>query len=271
MDQYAVFGNPISQSKSPWIHKQFAQQTGENLEYGSQLVELGEFSTAADDFFENGKGLNITTPFKDDAYAYAHNLTARARRAGAVNTLAHQEDGSVLGDTTDGVGLIRDIIENLGWQIKGQKVLILGAGGAVRGVLEPLLETSPNSVTIANRTATKAQSLAKGFAQFGEIKGIGLEDLDERFDLIINGTSVHLCADSINLPASIISANSRAYDMAYGTKPSAFMQWASDQGAMTSDGLGMLVCQAAESFHIWRGVMPETTGLITELRAGLSS
>lgn len=272
MDQYAVFGNPISQSKSPWIHRRFAEQTGQSLEYRAQLVDAAGFDAAADEFFQSGgKGLNITTPFKDDAYTYANSLTARARRAAAVNTLALQADGSILGDTTDGIGLVRDITENLGWDIDNKKVLVLGAGGAVRGMLEPLLAAKPSSVTIANRTASKALSLAKGFADLGEVQGLGLDQLNQSYDLIINGTSVHLSHESIPLPVEIISADSYAYDMAYGAKPTAFVQWAQNLGAETSDGLGMLVGQAAESFRIWRGVMPETTNLISQLRAELGA
>ena len=272
LDRYAVFGNPISQSKSPWIHRHFAEQVGQNLEYGAQLVEVGGFSDAADRFFKaGGKGLNITTPFKDDAYAYANTLSARARRAGAVNTLAIQEEAIVLGDTTDGVGLIRDITENLGWNIENSKVLILGAGGAVRGILEPLLGENPESVTVANRTASKAEALAKGFADLGRIRGIGLDQFNESYDLVINGTSVHLSKDSISLPSQIISADTCAYDMAYASEPTAFVQWSGSLGAKTSDGLGMLVCQAAESFQIWRGVLPGVKQLITELRESLGS
>lgn len=277
MDQYAVFGNPISQSKSPYIHTQFAAQTSQALEYKSQLVDVDGFNEAADAFFRaGGKGLNITTPFKDDAYSYATRLTERARRAGAVNTLALQEDGSILGDTTDGIGLIRDITENLGWNIQAKKVLVLGAGGAVRGVLEPLLAAGPKSVTIANRTASKAESLAKGFSSLAEgsdvvIKGSGLDTLGTAHDLVINGTSVHLSKESVSLPAEIITSNTCAYDMAYGVEPTAFVQWACSQGAQTSDGLGMLVCQAAESFRIWRCVLPEVAILIKGLRAELNA
>ena len=277
IDQYAVFGNPISQSKSPIIHQHFAAATGQELEYRAQLVNIDGFEAAADAFFKSdgsesiGRGLNITTPFKDDAYAYANTLSSRARKAGAVNTLALKDDGTIFGDTTDGVGLVRDITENLGWAIMGKKVLVLGAGGAVRGILEPLLALNPDSLTIANRTASKAESLAKGFASLGNIKGSGLEGLNQSFDLIINGTSASLTKQAINLPSEIIAQNSCAYDMAYGSQPSPFMQWAEDLGAQTADGLGMLVGQAAESFRIWRGVLPETGDLIAKLRADLQT
>lgn len=270
MDQYAVFGNPISQSKSPIIHRHFAAETSQDLEYKAHLVEVGAFEQAADAFFQaGGKGLNITTPFKDDAYAYANTLSSRARRAGAVNTLALKEDGSIFGDTTDGVGLIRDITENLNWAITDKKVLVLGAGGAVRGILEPVLALNPMLLTIANRTVSKANSLAKGFSDLGQIQGSGLDELSENFDLVINGTSASLTKQAINLPSEIISSNTSAYDMAYGAEPSAFMNWANSLGAQTADGLGMLVGQAAESFRIWRGVLPDVGELIIELRKDL--
>ena len=235
-------------------------------------MDVEGFNRAADSFFQSGgRGLNITTPFKDDAYAYANSLTPRARRAGAVNTLALQPDGSILGDTTDGVGLIRDITENLGWSIEGKKLLVLGAGGAVRGVLDPLLAAKPESVVVANRTAAKAVSLAKGFAGLGAIKGLGLDELVESFDLVINGTSVHLSKDSIQLPEIIMKNHTCAYDMAYGAEPTAFVLWAQSLCSNTSDGLGMLVYQAAESFRIWRGVSPDVDRLINELRLKLSA
>ena len=271
MDKYSVFGNPIAQSKSPFIHGAFAQSSGEAIEYTSQLVAVDEFEFAAAEFFsQGGKGLNITAPFKGDAYAYATQLTPRARRAGAVNTLALQEDGSILGDTTDGVGLVTDIVDNLGWAIEDKKVLILGAGGAARGVLESLFEHSPKVICIANRTASKATSLAKGFADLGNIQGIGLDKLGdslEAYDLVISATSAGLSGEEVDLPEAIISEETLAYDMIYSAEPTAFMRWAAARGAKTSDGLGMLVGQAAESFRIWRGVSPNFVKVIASLRS----
>jgi len=272
-DKYAVFGNPIGHSKSPAIHRQFAEQTGQALSYEKQLVDKQGFEAAADAFFNSGgKGLNITVPFKQDAYAYVARTTPRARRAGAVNTLSLEADGTVLGDTTDGVGLVNDIKDNLGWDIRHKRVLILGAGGAVRGVLEPLLEEQPQHVVIANRTVDKALQLAKGFAEFGYLLGCGFDMLGEQqFDVIINGTSAGLQGELPPLPDSLIDAKSATacYDMLYGAEPTPFVQWAQQRGAQASDGLGMLVEQAAESFALWRGVRPQTAPVIADLRAQL--
>ncbi len=274
-DKYAVFGNPIAHSKSPEIHRQFAAQTGQALSYEKQLVDEKGFDEAADAFFANGgKGLNITVPFKQDAYSYVARTTPRARRAGAVNTLCLEADGTVLGDTTDGGGLVSDILHNLGWEVRHKKVLILGAGGAVRGALEPLLEQQPQHVVIANRTVDKALQLSKGFAEFGYLLGCGYDMLGEQqFDLIINGTSAGLKGDLPPLPDSLINPEGTTvcYDMLYGAEPTPFMQWASERGAQVSDGLGMLVGQAAESFALWRGVRPETAPVIASLRSQLSN
>ena len=274
-DKYAVFGNPIAHSKSPDIHRQFAEQTGQDLSYSKQLVAEDGFEAAANEFFANGgRGLNITVPFKQDAYAYVARTTPRARRAGAVNTLSLEADGTILGDTTDGVGLVSDIVNNLGWEIRHKRVLVLGAGGAVRGVLEPLLEQQPQHIVIANRTVDKALQLSKGFAEFGYLLGCGFDMLGEQqFDLIINGTSAGLQGELPPLPDSLIDANgtTACYDMLYGAEPTPFIQWAAKRGAQVSDGLGMLVGQAAESFALWRGVRPETAPVIANLRDQLSN
>lgn len=271
-DRYAVFGNPVEHSKSPLIHQAFAVQTGEAIEYSKQLVELDKFDHAADTFFaEGGKGLNITVPFKQEAYSYAARLTARARHAGAVNTLAMQDDGTILGDNTDGIGMVRDMLANLGWQIKGKKVLILGAGGAVRGILEPLLVQLPQHVVIANRTLSKALQLAKGFAEMGYLLGCDYEMLKgQQFDLIINGTSASLAAQLPPLPDGLLAAQACCYDMMYAAQPTVFLVWAKQQGAASvADGLGMLVEQAAESFRLWRGVSPNTAPVIAGIRQSL--
>ena len=274
VDKYAVFGNPIGHSRSPQIHSAFAAETDQALSYTKQLVEVDGFDAAADEFFATGgKGLNITVPFKQDAYSYAARLTPRARHAGAVNTLSLQDDGTVLGDTTDGVGLVNDIVQNLGWQIRAKRVLVLGAGGAVRGILEPLMAQQPQHVVIANRTVDKALQLSKGFAELGYLLGCGYDMLGEQqFDLIINGTSAGLQGDLPPLPNSLINpeAATVCYDMLYGAEPTPFMQWATERGAQVSDGLGMLVGQAAESFALWRDVRPETASVIANLRAELS-
>ena len=276
IDQYAVFGNPIEHSKSPQIHRQFAEQNQQSISYNKQLVPEGGFNSAADAFFgSNGKGLSVTVPFKQDAYRYADHTTDRARRAGAVNTLALQTDGKVLGDNTDGVGLVTDIKHNLGWEIRHKRVLILGAGGAVRGILEPLLAEQPQHIVIANRTVDKALQLAKQFAELGYLLGCGYDMLAEQsFDLIINGTSAGLQGQLPPLPDSLLATdngtvNSVCYDMMYGAQPTVFVQWAQQRGALASDGLGMLVEQAAEAFALWRGVRPQTDNVMQSLRQGL--
>jgi len=273
-DQYAVFGNPVEHSKSPAIHAAFASQTGQDLSYHKQQVALGGFAEAADAFFAaGGKGLNVTVPFKQDAYSYAARLSPRARHAGAVNTLALQEDGTILGDNTDGVGMVRDILNNLGWEIRSKKVLVLGAGGAVRGVLEPLLEQLPQHVVIANRTIDKALQLAKGFAEMGYLLGCGFDMLaGQQFDLVINGTSASLSGELPPLPSDLLTADGHCYDLMYGAAPTPFINWARQHGARAaSDGLGMLVEQAAESFKLWRGVSPQTAPVIASLRQSLTT
>ena len=276
-DQYAVFGNPIEHSKSPEIHRQFAEQTQQTLAYEKQLVPENGFDQAADTFFANsGKGLNVTVPFKQEAFRYADAITDRARRAGAVNTLALQNDSKVLGDTTDGVGLVTDIKDNLGWQIRHKRILILGAGGAVRGVLEPLLAEQPQHIVIANRSVDKALQLSQQFAELGYLLGCGYDMLGEQsYDLIINGTSAGLQGQLPPLPETLIAREAEevktaCYDMMYDAKPTLFVQWAQQQGAVASDGLGMLVEQAAESFALWRGVRPQTADTIQSLRAQLN-
>lgn len=272
-DAYAVFGDPIAQSKSPYIHRQFAEQTGEDIAYTKQQVAEKDFERAADTFFANGgKGLNITAPDKLAAYGYAARLTPRARRAGAVNTLVRQADGTLLGDTTDGIGMVNDM-HNLGWEIAGKRVLILGAGGAVRGVLQPLLEQQPGSLTLANRTVHKAEQLAKGFADLGVIEPLGYEALSGRqFDLVINGTSAGFSGELPPLPDELLAEGAACYDMMYAAEPTAFLQWVEAHGAAKlADGLGMLVGQAAESFYLWRQVRPEVVPVITALRRTLTA
>lgn len=270
-DRYAVFGNPIAHSKSPQIHTLFAQQTGQDIRYEKVLVDEDRFEAEAEAFFASGgKGLNITVPFKLDAYSFASRLTERARKAGAVNTLALQDDGSVLGDNTDGVGMVSDMIDNLGWELKHQRILILGAGGAVRGVLQPLLEQQPQFVTIANRTVEKALQLSKGFAELGYVCACGFDQLEgQDFDIIINGTSASLSGEVPPLPQGL-ARGARCYDMMYGAQPTVFLRWAGKNGAVEqADGLGMLVGQAAHSFRLWRGVSPKTGPVIQQLRKQL--
>ena len=269
VDRYAVFGNPVRHSKSPWIHAAFAAQTDQQLQYRAVLVEEGGFAAAADAFFDaGGLGLNVTVPFKTDACDYADELSPRARVAGAANTLARREDDTIIGDNTDGVGLVRDMVANLGWQIRGRQVAVLGAGGAVRGVLEPLLREQPASLLIVNRTADKAEALAKAFAELGTLEAGGYSLLDGRqFDLLINGTSASLAGELPDLPDGLLNEKSCCYDMMYAAEPTPFMHWAAQHTAWAvSDGLGMLVEQAAESFYLWRGVRPQTGPVLAELR-----
>ncbi len=272
--RYAVFGNPIKQSKSPAIHARFAEQCGESMQYRAVRVELGDFDRAATDFFQGGgAGLNVTVPFKHDAFEFAGELSQRAQRAGAVNTLAQREDGSIFGDNTDGVGLVRDMIANLGWAVQGQRVLLLGAGGAARGVLEPLSRERPAELLVVNRTAEKAAGLAGEFRDVGPVEGGGFELIGERqFDLVINATSAGLSDEMPALPASLLTERSCCYDMVYGPDPTAFMRWAAHHAAWAvADGLGMLVEQAAESFYIWRHVRPETRSVIHQLREAMEA
>lgn len=267
-DSYAVFGNPIQHSKSPAIHRQFAEQTHQDMHYNKQLVNEGEFEQNAQDFFaQGGKGLNITVPFKLDAYQFAQKLTARAERAGAVNTLALLGDGTILGDNTDGIGMLHDM-HNLGWELEGKRILILGAGGAVRGVLQPLLEEHPAQIIIANRTLAKAEELARQFQDLGDIQARDFEQLaGDRFNLVINGTSASLQGELPPLPDNLFAVNSYCYDMMYSAEPTIFLQWAKNQGAhQLADGLGMLVGQAAEAFYLWRHIRPEVIPVITALR-----
>jgi len=269
IDRYAVFGNPVAHSKSPQIHKLFAEQTKQSLFYTAELAEIGQFDQAVKQFIQNnGKGLNVTVPFKEDAWQCAAEHSERARRAGAVNTLMVQKDGGLYGDTTDGVGLVRDLIQNHNIQIKAKDILIIGAGGAVRGVLEAILEQQPASLLISNRTKQKAVQLAKDFSDLGYVSGCGLNEVEgSNFDIVINGTSASLQGDRPPLPDSIFRKNSCSYDMMYAAQATPFMLWSIDNGAeKVFDGLGMLVEQAAESFYIWRNVRPQTNPVIQHIR-----
>jgi shikimate dehydrogenase len=274
IDRYAVIGNPVAHSKSPQIHTLFAEQTGQTLVYTAERADSGQFAPTAKNFFQHhGRGLNITVPFKEEAWSFATQRSDRAQRAGAVNTLKLLPDGSVYGDTTDGVGLVRDLKQNHGIPIKDRSVLIIGAGGAVRGVLEALLEQRPARLLISNRTRHKAVQLAKDFSDLGNIAGCGLNELSQHsFDIVINGTSASLKGDLPALPDTIFNEHACSYDMMYAAQPTAFMQWSREHGAQqVLDGLGMLVEQAAESFYLWRGVRPQTKPVIEHIRNLLNS
>ena len=272
MDRYVVFGNPIAHSKSPVLHRLFAEQTGQSMQYDTLLAPLDGFAPCALAFFQEGRGANVTVPFKEDAYRLANSLTPRAQRAGAVNTLSKQADGSLLGDNTDGAGLVRDLTVNAGFSLKGKRILRLGAGGAVRGALEPLLAQGPTSVTIANRTVEKAEMLVELFSDLGPVAASGFDWLREPVDLIINATSASLAGELPPIASSLIEpGKTLCYDMMYGKEPTPFCVWATEHGAgHVMDGLGMLAEQAAEAFYLWRGVRPDTAPALAELRRMLT-
>ena len=267
-DLYAVFGNPIGHSKSPLLHACYASQTDQDLIYTARLAPLEGFSQAIRAFIaEGGRGANVTVPFKEEAYALATRRTPRAELAGAVNTLAFN-DQEILGDNTDGAGLLRDITHNLHYPLAGKRVLILGAGGAARGAIGPLLEAHPARLVIANRTVAKASALAEHFAPYGPISGSGIAELaGQSFDLVINATSASLSGELPPLPSGIFAPDSLAYEMLYGRGDTPFLAFARAQGAARlADGLGMLVEQAVEAFFLWRGIRPDSTPAMTLLR-----
>jgi shikimate dehydrogenase len=260
-DRYVVIGNPVAHSQSPRIHALFAAATGQDMRYETLLAPLDGFAATVRDFAAaGGRGANVTVPFKEEAFRLATRLSERARAAGAVNTLTFA-GAEILGDNTDGAGLVRDLTKNLGLVVAGKRVLLLGAGGAARGVILPLLGERPAQLVIANRTVDKALALAKAFPG---CTGCGLDALEGReFDLVINATSIGL--SGAVPPRLTFAPGALAYDMVYG-KDTDFLHQARAAGAATADGLGMLVEQAAEAFKLWRGVRPETAAVLAELR-----
>jgi len=263
-DRYAVIGNPVTHSKSPWIHAQFARATGEDIEYGRLEAPVDGFVRAVEAFrAQGGKGLNVTLPFKEQAFRFCAGTSARAAAAQAVNTLV-LDRGKPWGDNTDGVGLVRDLSANLGRRLAGAHVLLMGAGGAAQGVLAPLASEGPAGIVVANRTLPRAQALA---ARVPGASACGYEALaGQSFDLVVNATSAGLSGDLPPLPRGLFRPDAFAYDMVYG-RDSEFLAMARAAGAGTSDGLGMLVEQAAESFLLWRGIRPETGAVLAALRA----
>jgi len=267
-ERYAVVGNPIAHSKSPAIHAAFAAQTAQHLTYERLLAPIDGFPVAVEQFFaQGGKGLNVTLPFKLQAYALSARVSERAAAAGAVNTLAMIE-GRLYGDNTDGAGLVNDIVRNAGCCLAGRRVLFVGAGGAARGALLPLLKELPAELVIVNRSTDKAQALAAQFNAFGRVRAAEFAALDGAFDVVINATSASLGGDMPPLAAGLFGPSTLAYDMMYGDAPTVFLQFAAGCGAQTRDGLGMLIEQAAEAFLLWRGVRPATAPLFAQLRAG---
>jgi shikimate dehydrogenase len=269
MDRYAVIGHPVSHSLSPRIHARFAEQTGEALSYVAIEAPKDAFGACAQRFFfeEGARGANVTLPFKVEAYELAHERTPRAEASGAANFLAR--DGTVLrADNTDGAGLVRDLVANLGVDLAGARLLLLGAGGAARGVVAPLLGAGVATLTIANRTRERAEELARRFGGAGRVRACGLQSLaDSRYDLVVNATSTSTHRETLGVPDSLFAPGMLAYDMAYGEGARAFVERARSRGARACDGLGMLVEQAAESFELWRGVRPLTAPVLAELRA----
>ena len=272
-DRYVVIGNPIAHSKSPDIHRRFAALTNQHIDYTRLLAPLDGFAATAAEFIrQGGRGANVTVPFKLEAHALATALTERARAAGAVNTLKF-DGAEILGDNTDGIGLVVDISRNAGVDLRNKKVLLLGAGGAARGAILPLLAECPAELVIANRTVSKAVELVQQFASqalAGDVlRACAFDQLGQSFDIVINATSASLSADLPPISARVFHSSTLAYDMMYGSQPTVFMQFASGHGAIARDGLGMLVEQAAEAFLLWRGVRPPTADVFEALRASL--
>ena len=270
MDRYAVFGNPIGQSKSPFIHQQFAQQCAQQLTYEAILAPLDSFADSWQRFVAaGGKGANVTVPFKEQAFQLATRLSERAKQAGAVNTLYIDEAGQLCGDNTDGCGLVADL-QRLGCQLADAKVLLLGAGGASRGVIGPLLSAGVTQVVLANRTPAKAATIASRFDN--RVQAVGFAQIPAlHYDLVINATSSGLSGERPDIAAEHVNQCALVYDMLYGKTPTAFLQWAKQQGAQRcEDGLGMLLSQAAEAFFIWRGVRPDITPVLSLVQEQLA-
>lgn len=268
VDQYAVVGYPVKHSRSPFIHNLFAQQTGQRLQYGLLEVAPEHLNEKVTQFFsEGGKGLNITVPHKQSIMGLLSSCSPRATFAGAVNTVIKLPNGMLRGDNTDGIGLLHDLQQNLGCDLKQKRILMLGAGGAARGVIAPLLEQEPEALVIANRTIERAAQLASEFAHLGNIVAEPFNKLPHSpFDLIINATSASLQGEVPPLPTASIDSNTLCYDMAYGKQETAFTRWAKEHGATQAvKGWGMLVEQAAEAFFLWRGIRPNTEPVLSAL------
>lgn len=276
MDRYCVVGHPVEHSRSPWIHARFAQLTGEPVQYGKLPAPPDAFAATVRRFRdEGGRGCNVTLPFKFEAASFADRLSERARLAGACNTLRFDADG-VFGDNTDGAGLVRDIRSQAGIDLAGRDILLVGAGGAGAGVLGPLLDAGPRRLVVANRTQAKAAALVDSHAAPARAAGVdlsasALDAVPGDFDVVVNASASSLAGAGVPIPASVLRPDALAYDMMYGAAAQGFLDWARAQGAQGRDGLGMLVEQAAEAFHVWRGVRPDTASVLRELRALLAS
>lgn len=273
MSKFTVFGNPIAQSKSPAIHQMFAEQVGLTIKYSRTFAEKGDFIQTLTSFFQDSSamGCNVTSPFKEQVAQWVNCLSPEAELAQAVNTVIRQTDGTFLGDTTDGPGLVQDLLR-LGVQIKDKRVLLLGAGGAARGVLQSILNFQPEILIIANRTESKAKLLCSLLPQYNFIGTgfAGLDNFSQPFDLIINSTSTSLTGELPAISDNVIAQSTTVYDMSYSDKPTILMQHAEKLGVkQTFDGLGMLVGQAAESFYLWNGVRPDVQPVIQAMRSAL--
>ena len=266
-DRYAVIGHPVLHSRSPEIHAAFARECGVDIQYERMLAPLAGFVATVDAFRADGaSGANVTLPFKLEAFAYASETTARAERGGSVNTLSFIGE-KIIGDNTDGVGLCRDIVQNLGQSLQGARILLIGAGGAARAVVGALLDYQPENLAITNRDAAKAQAIMQDFSAEKSLCVLGLAELPaRRFDVLVNATSASLTASLPLVPASCFDKNALAYDMMYGKGLTPFLALAANAGARTADGLGMLVEQAAEAFYVWRRVRPATAPVISLLK-----
>lgn len=269
-ERYAVFGNPIGHSKSPKIHAMFAKETVQSITYEAILAPIDDFESSFSAFVAaNGLGANVTVPFKEQAFSLCDELSEQAKLAGAVNTLSVLVDGKIRGDNTDGLGLVADLKRSLG-SLKGLNVLLVGAGGAARGSILPLLNAGIAKLTIVNRTQAKAKTLAEFFSSYGDVDSLPITHTGKSYDLIINSTSSSLSGEVPSISVDTIAPQTVCYDMMYGKEPTAFNMWAKVQGAkQTIDGLGMLVGQAAESFSIWRKVKPSVEPVLVQLRAEL--
>lgn len=280
MDLYCVMGNPIEHSRSPWIHARFAALTGQALQYDKQLVPLDNFAATVAAFAHSGgRGCNVTVPFKFEAAALAQQCSERVQLAEACNVLSFAHDAAgtlqVSADNSDGLGLVQDIVHNAGVPLQGQRVLLIGAGGAAAGVLGPLLDARPHSLVVANRSVAKAEALVARHAALAQrcrvmLSASGLDAVPAGFDVVINATASSLSGAGVPVPATVLKPGALAYDMMYGPAAQGFLDWARTHGAQPRDGLGMLVEQAAEAFALWRGVRPPSAQVLAELRARVS-
>lgn len=270
VDRYVLFGHPVAHTRSPQIHALFARQCGQSLRYDAVDVMPDQFLDHARQFFaDGGRGANVTFPHKQAALALATELTPRARLAGSINTLAVLPSGGLLGDNTDGVGLVRDLVGRMGLSLRGQRILLLGAGGAARGVIAPLLEQHPAALMLTNRTVQRLEQVLSGFDAVANSLGVTLGVADDgAFDLVINATSASHAGELPPTPAHAVHAGTVCYDMVYGHEGTAFTRWAQSAGARRAEmGLGMLVEQAAEAFYLWRGVFPDTAPVLAAISA----